>query len=102
MRHLWTLKRASGVGVVAGLVALALWPFLGVFGPILLRLFFLAAALSGLCGFSVLAMTIHDIATNPRRGTRVRPLRSFDIAIGVSLLVLSWFELRDVLGLFPA
>ena len=102
MARYWTLKRASGIGVVAGLLALVLWPFLGLYGWILMRLFFLVAALAGLCGFSVLAMTIHDIATNPRRGTRIRPLRGFDIAIGVTLLVLSWFELRDVLGLFPA
>jgi hypothetical protein len=102
MRQYWTLRRASGIGVVAGLAALALWPFLGLYGPILLRLFFALAALGGLCGFSILFITLHDMAHNPRRGSRIRPLRTFDSALGVGLLILSWFELRDVIGLFPA
>ena len=102
MRQFWTLKRASGVGVMAGLAALALWPFLGLYGPILLRLFFALAALGGLCGFSVLIITLHDMAHNPRRGTRIRPLRTFDIAVGLTLVILSWFELKDAIGLFPA
>ena len=60
------------------------------------------AALGGLCGFSVLLITLHDMAHNPRRGTRIRPLRTFDCALGLTLLILSWFELRDAIGLFPA
>jgi Kef-type K+ transport system membrane component KefB len=102
MSRYWTLRRASAVGAIAGLAALVLWPFLGLYGPLLLRLFFALAALSGISGFSVLVITLRDMARNSRRGSRMRALRGFDTALGITLLVLSWFELRDAIGLFPA
>jgi hypothetical protein len=102
MHRLWSLKHASGFGTIAGLLALLLWPFLGTFGPSMLWLFMLAAAAAALCGFLILAMTISDIAHRPRRGSRIRALRGFDSALATVLLVLSWFELHDAIGLFPA
>ena len=102
MRRRWTLQRASGIGTTAGLLALLLWPFKGLYGDAGLWLFASVAALAGLCGFSILAMTINDIATRPRRGSRIRPLRSFDTILGATLLLLSWFEIHDAIGLLPA
>jgi hypothetical protein len=101
MRQIWSVKRASGVGVTTALLAILLWPFTGLFDPLLLWLFMLCAALSGLCGFSILAMTIRDMAKNPRRGTRIRPIRGFDTALALILIALSWFELHDAIGIFP-
>ena len=51
MPRLWSVKRASGVGVVAGLLAVLLWPFFDLFDPFLGWLFMLLAAVTGLCGF---------------------------------------------------
>ena len=102
MDALWTLRRVSGVGATAGLVAFALWPFTGYYGLVLLTTFTLIAGLAALCGFSILLITIRDMATRPRRGSRIRPLRGFDTALALILLVLSWFELHDAIGLFPA
>jgi predicted membrane-bound spermidine synthase len=102
MQRLWSLRRAGGIGTIAGLLAVLLWPFASLFGPLMLCLFMLAAAVSALCGFSILLMTIHDMATRPRRGSRIRPLRFFDATLATILLVLSWFELHDAIGMFPA
>jgi hypothetical protein len=101
MQPLWSVKRASGVGVTTALLALLLWPFIGLLDPLLAWLFMAMAAVSGLCGFTILAMTIRDIATRPRRGVRIRPIRSFDTILALILLALSWFELHDMIRLFP-
>ena len=101
MPRLWSVKRASGFGVVAGLLAVLLWPFFDLFDPFLGWLFMLLAAVTGLCGFSILAMTLHDIATRPRRGSRIRPMRSFDIILALILIGLSWLQLHDAIGRFP-
>jgi hypothetical protein len=102
MQTLWTLRRVSGIGATTGLLAFALWPFTGLFDLVLLSLFVMLAAAAAFCGFSILLITIRDMATNPRRGTRIRPIRGFDTALALILLVLSWFELHDAIGLFPA
>jgi hypothetical protein len=98
---MWSVKRASGVGVTSALLAFLLWPFTGLFDPLFAWLFMLCAAISGLCGFSILVMTIRDIATRPRRGSRIRPMRGFDTALALILIALSWFELHDAIGMFP-
>jgi hypothetical protein len=102
MQLLWSLRRVSGVGAMAGLLAFVLWPFTGFYGLVLLWIFVLVAGFAAACGFLILLITIRDMATHPRRGSRIRPLRSFDMALATILLVLSWFELHDAIGLFPA
>lgn len=82
----WTVGRASGLGILAGLAAILLsflyraWP--ETLGPAYLT----ALAATALCGLSILLMTMRDTVRNPRRGSRVRPLRAFDVALGVALL----------------
>ena len=102
MPILWSLKRVSGLGAMAGLLALALWPFSGLYGPVLLGLFLAAAALAGLCGAGILVITAWDIVHHPRRGSRIRPMRGFDLSLGLGLILLGGFELRDAIGLLPA
>ena len=101
MDRLWTLRRVNGAGAVAGLAAFLLWPFVGLYGLVMLSLFTLVAAVAVLCGFALLFITLRDMATRPRRGSRIRPMRGFDAALATLLLVFGWFELHDALGLFP-
>lgn len=79
----WTVPRATLVGLLSGLSALIL---AGVMNSE--RLLRLDAALLGLtafCGLSILLITIRDIKTRGRGG-RVRPIRAFDVIMGVALL----------------
>jgi hypothetical protein len=97
----WTLGRASGTGAAAGLVALLLWPFWGERGELLVWPFAGAAALAGLCGVTILLITAFDIVTH-RRGRRMRPVRGFDIVLGLALVLLSMAQLGDAAGQLPA
>ena len=95
MLRSWTVQRAMSAGIVAGVLALALWP---------LResaqwawAYIATAGATGLCGGSVLAITVSDIYGHPR-GRRMRAIRVFDVAIGLlltlpaldALLGVSW------------
>ena len=76
----WTIGRATGVGLTAGLVCLVLWPFAA------------ALALAGLSGASILLITAGDMLLR-KRGESLRPVRAFDIAVGTALAVPSVIEL---------
>ena len=92
-RPLWTLPRATTIGVLAGLAAVLIT---GLFGEEIRWLFLAYAALLALtafCGASVLWITVLDMR---RRGTShlMRPIRGFDVVVGVLLLGLSAYALR--------
>ena len=97
----WTLSRASGIGASAGVAALLLWPFWGDSEGVLNWPFAACAAVAGLCGGSILLITAFDIVTR-RRGRRMRPVRGFDIVLGVGLVALSLAQLGDAAGQLPA
>ena len=97
----WTLGRASGIGASAGLLALVLWPFWGEHGDTLVWPFAASAGMAGLCGVSILLITALDIVTH-RRGRRMRPVRGFDIVLGIILVGLSIAQLSDAAGQLPA
>jgi len=96
----WSFARASGIGICAGLAALLLWPFFRRFGGVLTWPFALLAAVTGLCGLSILLMTLIDMLVR-RRGARIRPLRGFDLAVGIAMVGLSLLQLQDVEGQLP-
>ena len=98
----WTIPRASGIGALAELFALLLWPFFARYGTAVDASFAGAAAVAGLCGASVLAMTGFDMLFHRRRGERIRPVRAFDIALGAGLVGLSLLQFDDFLGQLPA
>lgn len=92
-RSRWTIQRASAVGIGCGILALLI---LGLFGEEVRWLFDAYAALlalTGFCGASVLWITAFDMR---RRGTShlMRPVRGFDLAVGIALLGLSAYGLR--------
>jgi uncharacterized membrane protein len=89
----WMLARAVGLGASLGLLALILWPF--AFHGLLLWPFALLAAAAGLCGIAILAMTAADWRFHRPRGTRIRAVRTFDLLLGLLLVLLAWLELRD-------
>ena len=95
MLSLWTIRRATGIGVVAGLAALILWPVYAAYQERTYWFFVAALAVSALCGLSILLMTGVDMLLH-RRGDRVRPVRAFDIALGVALLVPSLIQLESL------
>jgi len=92
----WTIGRAAGAGAVAGLSALLLWPIYAV-GIDVLPLFLIALTTSAFCGLSLLVITLIDLAVHRRRGSRLRPIRAFDLILGLALAVPSLVELRIVL-----
>ena len=81
--RLWTIPRAEGVGTLAGLCALLLWPVFAA-GEGAKPVFAAALALTALCGVSILLATLADLARR-RRGRSLRPVRSFDVAAGLLL-----------------
>lgn len=87
----WTLQRASGVGVVCGIAAILTAGLFDTSG----RLLYPYAALllvTALCGASVLWITATDMRTRGTSG-RMRPIRGFDAAIGLALLLPSLYAL---------
>ena len=97
----WTIQRATGVGVMTGLAAILI---AGLFNPTSDRLLYPYAALlaaTALCGASILWITIFDMRSRGTSG-RMRPIRGFDAAVGLGLLIPSLYALSlvwDDLGL---
>ncbi|CAN5322920.1 hypothetical protein BH09PSE3_BH09PSE3_25120 [soil metagenome] len=96
----WTIKRATGSGIVAaGAALLLLAIYTIVEGASFEKLAFVplgvALAATAFCGLSILVMTLIDVR-NHRRGQRVRAVRTFDVAFGLLLAVPSIFELRSL------
>jgi len=94
----WTIGRASGIGVMAALVAILLWPLERGYGEIFDWPLLAAAALAGLCGLSILVITAADLLFHRRRGQRLRPVRAFDVVLGLFLVALSLIQIDDLAG----
>ena len=92
----WTIQRAEGIGVPAGLAALLLWPAYAAWESVL-PLFAAALAISAFCGLSILVITAFDLAVR-RRGRSLRPVRGFDIALGLLLAAPSLLLLTELFG----
>jgi hypothetical protein len=74
---------------------LAVSAFVGSWPGPLLYIYAALLAFTGLCGLSVLWITIVDIRTRGRGG-RMRPIRAFDVAAGALLLLPSAYALKVV------
>jgi hypothetical protein len=96
----WTIKRASGIGASFGLVALLIWPFALAWPDTLSWPLLGGAAVAGLCGCSILLITVGDLIFHRRRGRRLRPIRAFDLVLGAALLGLALLEADAVAGQF--
>lgn len=83
MARFWTIQRAAGLGVPAGLLSLFLWPAYAAWEAAQLP-FIAALAVTACCGLSILAFTAIDLATR-KRGQIMRRLRTFDLVLGLLL-----------------
>ena len=98
IRQGWTVKRATGIGVVAGLALLVLG-LLHRGWPDALRLPYLAlCALTAFCGLSILWITAVDRLRYGRRGHRLVPLRVFDVVLALLLALPSLWAISGLLA----
>jgi hypothetical protein len=89
----WTLPRASGVGVTCGIAAILIAGLFDTYGPSLYP-YAALLALTALCGASILWITASDMRTRGTSG-RMRPIRGFDVALGLALLLPSLYGLSE-------
>lgn len=93
----WTTNRISGVGLIAGLAALLLWPVYAQWPELTGWPFMAALGAAAACGIALLWITMRDIQHRPGRGSRLRPIRAFDVILGLALSVPTLVELRAIL-----
>ena len=93
----WDIRRATGVGVVAGIAALILWPLYAAYQEPVLWPFLAALAVTAFCGLSLLILTLKDMVTRTR-GRLMQRIRIFDIILGLLLAVPSLVQLEALLG----
>ncbi|MDQ8756397.1 hypothetical protein RCO27_09155 [Sphingosinicella sp. LHD-64] len=95
MLRRWTIQRATGTGIVAGIAAFLAAAAIDSWPGGLLYPYALLLALTALCGASVLLITARDMRV---RGTSqlMRPIRGFDIMIGLVLLLPAGYALATI------
>lgn len=96
-RSFWDIRRATGIGVMAAIAALVLWPLYAAYQERVLWLFTGALAVTAFCGLSLLIMTLKDIYSRTR-GRLMQRIRVFDVVLGLLLAVPSLFQLEAMLG----
>jgi hypothetical protein len=92
----WTTNRLAGIGCAAGLAAMVLWPLYAEWPGIVGWPFMAVLAIAAVCGIALLWITIRDIQRRSGRGSRIRPIRAFDVILGLLLSVPSLIELRAI------
>ena len=91
----WTIQRASAVGAASGLAALLLATILRSWPEALLYPYAGLLALAAACGASILWITAIDMRDRGTSG-RMRPIRGFDLALGLILLIPSVYGLSVI------
>ncbi|MBA2919170.1 hypothetical protein GON01_14820 [Sphingomonas sp. MAH-20] len=97
LNKIWTLARAIRVGLVAGLIALLLWPIHAISPERVRPLFVAALAVTAAGGASILWMSAADLLT-VRRDRRILPARLFDLALGLAMTVPPALALLSLLN----
>ena len=91
----WTIQRATVTGIAAGLGALLVSAAIGSLPERTLYLYGTLLGLTILCGVSILWITVRDMRTRGRGG-RMRPIRAFDVAVGLLLVLPAAYALRAI------
>lgn len=91
----WTIQRASGFGISCGLAAILIAGLFSLTRDGLLYPYALLLAATALCGASILWITAFDMRARGTSG-RMRPIRGFDVAVGLALLAPSIYALSLV------
>lgn len=55
-----------------------------------------ALAVAAVCGIAMLWVTIRDLQRRSGRGSRLKPIRTFDVILALALSVPSLVELRAI------
>jgi Ni/Fe-hydrogenase subunit HybB-like protein len=97
MLSAWTVKRATGIGVTAGLAGAVIWAAYGYWSEALYIPALLAAAVTAFCGLSILWITLVDARLRGARAGRRMSFRVFDIALGLLLALPAILALRALL-----
>ena len=95
-----TVPRATGLGVAAGLAATMFWIGLISWPGLFVVPHVAALLVTAACGAYILLATWYDTVRNPRRGVRIRPIRGFDVAAGLVLLLPASWALLPFLQAF--
>lgn len=90
-----TTQRLIVAGIATGLSALLISTLVGSLPEGTLFLYAGLLAFTILCGISILWLTAKDIRTRGRGG-RMRPIRAFDIAAGLLLILPATYALRAI------
>ena len=88
----WTIQRASGIGILSGIAAILVTGLLGTSSDVLLYAYAVLLAVTAWCGASILWITAFDMRARGTSG-RMRPIRGFDAALGLALLVPSLYAM---------
>ena len=91
------MRRATRIGVPAGLAALLLWPLHATLHEGVRPLFVAALAATAFCGASILFIAVVDLLT-VARGRIILPARIFDLALGALLLLPAAAALLSLLA----
>ena len=89
------MQRATIVGVACGIAAILIAAAIGAWAEALLYPYAILLGITALCGASILWITATDVRKRGRGG-RMRPIRAFDVAIGLALLAPALYALRLV------
>lgn len=93
----WTIARATGVGIVAGIAALLLWPAYAILQNPLRMAFAASLAILVFCGLSILCITAADLLLHKRRGRRIHAIRAFDVVLGTLMTIPAILTLPSIL-----
>ena len=88
----WTMQRAAGVGVASGIAAILLTAVMDRWPGELLYPYVLLLASTAWCGASILWITAAGMRSRGTSG-RMRPIRGFDVALGLVRLLPSLYAL---------
>ena len=100
MTRFASVPRVTAAGAVAALAALLLWVLYGRWPETFVLPYVLALVATAGCGLFVLFATLTDSLNNPRRGVRIRPIRGFDVAVGLLLAGPSLWALSPFFDAF--
>src|SRR5262245_23671876 len=92
----WTTNQLSGIGLLAGLAAVLLWLFYARWPEIVGWPFIAALGVAAACGIAMLMATLRDMKHRSGRGSRLKPIRTFDVIFGLVLAVPSLVELSTI------
>jgi hypothetical protein len=92
-----SVPRVTAAGAVAGVGAMLLWVAYSLWPRAFVIPYVLALAVTVACGAYILLATWYDSYRNPRRGSRIRPIRGFDIVSGLLLVGLGGWAIHPFL-----